>query len=73
MDMIIDDLFENLQYAKKTKGPVLFMLLRKKAKDIRPAEEDKIGTWHGTGPYKIETGDFIKPVNTARAWSGISQ
>ena len=47
-----------LKYAKKTNGPVLLHVVTKKGKGYKPAENDKIGTWHGTGPYKIETGDF---------------
>ncbi|CAM3957209.1 1-deoxy-D-xylulose-5-phosphate synthase [Lederbergia lenta] len=66
-----DDLFENLQYAKKTKGPVLLHVLTKKGKGYSPAEADKTGTWHGTGQYKIETGDLIKAVNIAPAWSAV--
>src|SRR5690606_27336715 len=64
-----DDLFENLKYAKKTNGPVLLHVVTKKGKGYKPAENDKIGTWHGTGPYKIETGDFIKTVDSKPAWS----
>jgi len=64
-----EDLLEQLNYAKKTEGPVLLHVLTKKGKGFSPAEKDKIGTWHGTGPYKIETGDIIKPVNTPPAWS----
>ena len=41
-------------------GPVLLHVITKKGKGYSPAEDDKIGTWHGTGPYKIETGDFVK-------------
>jgi 1-deoxy-D-xylulose-5-phosphate synthase len=66
-----NDLFENLRYAKKTKGPVLLHVITKKGKGYLPAESDKVGTWHGTGPYKIETGDFVKPKNTAPSWSGL--
>lgn len=62
-------LFENFQYAKKTKGPILLHVITKKGKGYKPAENDTIGTWHGTGQYKIETGDFIKPVNAPPAWS----
>ncbi|GAA2703697.1 1-deoxy-D-xylulose-5-phosphate synthase [Aeromicrobium ponti] len=58
-----DDLFENLAYAKKTEGPVLLHVITKKGKGYQPAESDRIGTWHGTGPYKMETGDFVKPVS----------
>jgi 1-deoxy-D-xylulose-5-phosphate synthase len=64
-----DELFENIRYAKKTKGPVLLHVITKKGKGYNPAETDKIGTWHGTGPYKIDTGAFVKPVNEPPAWS----
>jgi 1-deoxy-D-xylulose-5-phosphate synthase len=66
-----EDLIENLKYAKKTKGPVLLHVITKKGKGYHPAESDKRGTWHGTGPYKIETGDFVKPVNAPPAWSSV--
>lgn len=62
-------LFENLAYAKKQEGPVLLHVITKKGKGFDPAESDKIGTWHGTGPYKMETGDFVGPVNAAPGWS----
>lgn len=64
-----EELFENLNYAKKTEGPVLLHVITKKGKGYEPAESDKTGTWHGTGPYKMETGDFVKPVNPPPAWS----
>ncbi|MCC5800260.1 1-deoxy-D-xylulose-5-phosphate synthase [Rossellomorea vietnamensis] len=66
-----NDLAENIQYAKKTKGPVLLHVITKKGKGFQPAESDKEGTWHGTGPYKIDTGDLIKPVNAPPSWSGL--
>ncbi|WP_010284557.1 1-deoxy-D-xylulose-5-phosphate synthase [Bacillus timonensis] len=66
-----EDLFETLEYAKKTKGPVLVHVITKKGKGYTPAETDKVGTWHGTGPYKIDTGDFLKPVNAPPAWSAV--
>lgn len=62
-------LFENLAYAKKQEGPVLLHVITKKGKGYNPAENDKIGTWHGTGPYKMETGDFVKPEYAPPAWS----
>ncbi|KIY21972.1 1-deoxy-D-xylulose-5-phosphate synthase [Mesobacillus subterraneus] len=64
-----DALFENLAYAKKQEGPVLLHVITKKGKGYNPAESDKIGTWHGTGPYKMETGDFVKPDLSPPAWS----
>lgn len=66
-----DDLFENFTYAKKAEGPVLLHVITKKGKGYQPAETDKTGTWHGTGPYKIETGDFVKPENAPPAWSSL--
>ena len=65
------DLERNLQYAKKMDGPVLLHVITKKGKGYRPAEDDKIGTWHGTGSYKIETGDFVKSASVAPSWSGL--
>lgn len=66
-----EDLFENLAYAKKTKGPVLLHTITKKGKGYKPAENDTIGTWHGTGPYKIDSGDFVKPKPGAPGWSAL--
>lgn len=65
------DLERNIQYAKKVDGPVLLHVITKKGKGYHPAEEDKIGTWHGTGPYKIETGDFVTSSSVAPSWSGL--
>ncbi|MCK1999689.1 1-deoxy-D-xylulose-5-phosphate synthase [Psychrobacillus psychrodurans] len=62
---------ENLQYAKKMKGPVILHVITKKGKGYKPAELDKIGTWHGTGPYKMETGDFVKSTSKGPSWSAL--
>ncbi|WP_313894351.1 1-deoxy-D-xylulose-5-phosphate synthase [Psychrobacillus sp.] len=67
----LQDLEDNLRYAKKMKGPVLLHVLTKKGKGYTPAEEDKVGTWHGTGPYKTETGAFVKSSTKAPSWSGL--
>ncbi|TCI24435.1 1-deoxy-D-xylulose-5-phosphate synthase [Exiguobacterium sp. SH3S2] len=56
----LKDLLETLEYAKKIDGPVLVHVITKKGKGYRPAELDGIGTWHGLGPYKIESGEVIK-------------
>lgn len=68
-----ESLLENLHYAKKTKGPILIHVITKKGKGYKPAESDIIGTWHGTGPYKIESGDFVKPAGDPLppAWSKV--
>ncbi|SIT81663.1 1-deoxy-D-xylulose-5-phosphate synthase [Edaphobacillus lindanitolerans] len=67
----LDDLEAHLNYAKKMDGPVLVHVITKKGKGFRPAEEDKIGTWHGTGPYKLETGAFVKSPASGPAWSAL--
>lgn len=67
----LEELEDNLQYAKKVGGPVLLHVVTKKGKGFLPAEQDKIGTWHGTGPYKIDTGDLVKSSSTAPSWSGL--
>ncbi|AYC29539.1 1-deoxy-D-xylulose-5-phosphate synthase [Paenisporosarcina cavernae] len=66
-----EELERNLRSAKKMKGPVLVHVITKKGKGYSPAEQDKIGTWHGTGPYKMETGAFLKSSTTAPSWSGL--
>lgn len=66
-----DSLIEHLRYAKKTAGPVLIHAITKKGKGFKPAELDRIGTWHGTGPYKMDTGDFVKPVSAPPSWSSL--
>lgn len=62
---------ENLQYAKKTDGPVLVHVITQKGKGYHPAESDVKDKWHGVGPYKIDSGEKIKPVNAAPAWSEV--
>ncbi|MED3660773.1 1-deoxy-D-xylulose-5-phosphate synthase [Ureibacillus sp. FSL K6-8385] len=67
-----DALEKTLEYAKKVDDrPVLVHVVTKKGKGYKPAEEDKIGTWHGTGPYKIETGAFIQNKAKGPSWSSL--
>ena len=62
---------DTLEYAKKVKGPVLVHVITKKGKGYKPAEEDTVGTWHGTGPYKMENGEFVKSAVKGPAWSSL--
>ncbi|QHT47115.1 1-deoxy-D-xylulose-5-phosphate synthase [Bacillus sp. SB49] len=66
-----DDLIENLKYAKKTDGPVIVHVMTQKGKGYHPAENDVKDKWHGVGPYKIESGEKIKPVDAPPAWSSV--
>ncbi|MCU84179.1 1-deoxy-D-xylulose-5-phosphate synthase [Listeria monocytogenes] len=67
----IEEVITNLELAKRAKGPVLLHIVTKKGKGYQPAELDSRGTWHGTGPYKVETGSFIKPAKRAASWSSV--
>ena len=62
---------KTLEHAKKVKGPVLVHVITKKGKGYKPAEDDTVGTWHGTGPYKMETGDFVKSKVKGPGWSSL--
>ncbi|GGF08360.1 1-deoxy-D-xylulose-5-phosphate synthase [Halobacillus andaensis] len=65
------DLLENLNYAKKTEGPVIIHVITQKGKGYHPAESDQKDKWHGVGPYKIESGEKIKAVDSPPAWSEV--
>ncbi|MFC7320831.1 1-deoxy-D-xylulose-5-phosphate synthase [Halobacillus campisalis] len=65
------DLLENLQYAKKTEGPVIIHVITQKGKGYHPAETDLKDKWHGVGPYKIESGEKIKAAGAPPAWSEV--
>ncbi|TVY11509.1 1-deoxy-D-xylulose-5-phosphate synthase [Paenibacillus cremeus] len=52
-------LLETLKQADKIIGPVLVHVITTKGKGYAPAEADS-HTWHGGGPYKIESGKMLK-------------
>ncbi|WP_174819937.1 1-deoxy-D-xylulose-5-phosphate synthase [Paenibacillus koleovorans] len=54
-------LFDAFRQADKVAGPVLVHVLTVKGKGYSPAEADK-QSWHGGGPYKMESGQFVKAV-----------
>ncbi|MGK0554369.1 1-deoxy-D-xylulose-5-phosphate synthase [Macrococcus capreoli] len=66
-----NDLKEAFETSKRINGPVIVHVITKKGKGYHPAENDKIGTWHGLGPYKLETGEQVKGSSKAPAWSQI--
>ncbi|MBR7554169.1 1-deoxy-D-xylulose-5-phosphate synthase [Allobacillus sp. GCM10007491] len=66
-----EDLFRSIRYAKNTEGPIILHVITKKGKGYRPAESDKIGTWHGVGPYKIDSGESLKKSGSGPAWSKV--
>ncbi|QYA31938.1 1-deoxy-D-xylulose-5-phosphate synthase [Macrococcus psychrotolerans] len=63
------ELEEALLTSKRIDGPVIVHVITKKGKGYHPAENDKIGTWHGLGPYKLETGEVLKGSVQGPSWS----
>ncbi|TDM34837.1 1-deoxy-D-xylulose-5-phosphate synthase [Macrococcoides canis] len=63
------ELEEALLTSKRIDGPVIVHVITKKGKGYHPAENDKIGTWHGLGPYKLETGEVLKGSVKGPSWS----
>jgi len=57
----LDDLETTFNMAKKIHGPVLVHVLTVKGRGYPAAERDA-DTYHGLGPYKIESGEMIKVV-----------
>lgn len=57
----VQQLLETFKQAEKVSGPVLIHVLTVKGKGYSPAEADS-QSWHGGGPYKIESGQFVKAV-----------
>ena len=55
----LPQLLETLRQADNLEGPVLIHVLTTKGKGYSPAEADS-HTWHGIGPYKIESGQVMK-------------
>ncbi|PDO10877.1 MAG: 1-deoxy-D-xylulose-5-phosphate synthase [Candidatus Reconcilbacillus cellulovorans] len=59
LPLLIDTLRRADQIADQIKGPVLVHVVTVKGKGYQPAEADS-HTWHGLGPYKIESGEVLK-------------
>ena len=49
-----------LEMAKKETEPVIIHVITEKGKGYLPAENDKLGSWHGVGPFDKETGNILK-------------
>ena len=60
-----------LEMAKKEKEPVMIHVITEKGKGYKPAENDKIGLWHGVGPFDKVTGEFIKKDDGLVTWSEV--
>ena len=63
------ELDKYLQMAKNETQPVLLHVITTKGKGYKYAEEDKIGLWHGVGPFDIETGKMLASKTDKISWS----
>ena len=66
----INSVIQTLEEAKKLDGPVLVHALTVKGKGYEPAERDK-AAWHGTSPFEISTGKFIKEPATGPSYTAV--
>ena len=66
------ELLKYLEIAKKSGKPCVIHVLTEKGKGYKPSEKDKLGTWHGVGPFDIETGKTLKTKKeNDHSWSTI--
>src|SRR5690625_3049874 len=63
-----EDLGAAIKTSKEYDGPVIIHVITKKGKGYHPAEHDKLGIWHGLGPYKIDTGE-VHGTRKTESWS----
>src|SRR5690606_8350357 len=61
---------EVLRHARRLEEPVLIYTHTQKGKGYRLAEGDPV-TWHGPGPFKVETGESLRRSGGAPSYSKI--
>jgi 1-deoxy-D-xylulose-5-phosphate synthase len=66
----INSILQTLEQAKNETHPVIIHALTVKGKGYDPAERDK-AAWHGTSPFEILSGRFIKEPATAPSYTGV--
>jgi len=65
-----EHLLPTLENCKNLKGPILLHVLTKKGLGFSPAEEDP-ETWHGLGPYCLESGKPIPSTHPAPSYTQV--
>jgi len=65
-----EHLLPTLENCKDLEGPVLLHVLTKKGLGFSPAEEDP-ETWHGLGPYSLESGKPIPSSSPAPSYTQV--
>jgi 1-deoxy-D-xylulose-5-phosphate synthase len=63
----LSELIDTFSRVKEMRGPRLIHVVTKKGKGYRPAEEHP-ETFHGIGPYCVDTGE-VKP--KTQSWTGV--
>ncbi len=66
-----NELLMYLEMAKKETKPVIIHVITQKGKGYEYAENDIIGSWHGTGPFEIESGIRINKNDNLVTWSEV--
>lgn len=59
----LSDLIKYLEYAKKSNGSLVLHIKTTKGKGYKFAEEDKVGLYHGVGPFDKESGKAINKLS----------
>ncbi len=65
-----EHLLPTLANCKELDGPILLHALTKKGLGFSPAEEDP-ETWHGLGPYNVQTGVPVKSSATPPSYTNV--
>ncbi len=65
-----EHLLPTLENCQDLNGPILLHVLTKKGLGFSPAEEDP-ETWHGLGPYCLESGKPIQSTNPAPSYTQV--
>ncbi len=66
-----NEMIAYLEIAKKEDEPVLIHVITEKGKGYKPCENDTSGSWHGTGPFDVETGKSLKKDDKLITWSEV--
>lgn len=66
----LQQILETFEQADNVNGPVLIHAVTIKGKGYKPAEKDSL-TWHGLGPYKIESGEVLKAKGSPPSYSQV--
>lgn len=68
----LKELIPALQVAKDHDGPIVVHVVTQKGKGYPFAQADKVGQWHGVGPFNKETGQPLqKLVKNQLTWSEV--